>query len=102
MVNVNHIGDSITGSVKGKTFGVPYSLDLWNILEVLAQAVNSAPDIETYYIRVEDFVEAIRQDYSTTVESGNHILKMEGKSDSGFDLLFYNYRITVLVFPAST
>ncbi|MEK6881378.1 MAG: hypothetical protein AABY22_17275 [Nanoarchaeota archaeon] len=40
--------------------------------------------------------------YFTTVDIGNHTIFLQGQSDSGFDLLFYNYRITIILFPTST
>ena len=69
MVNVNHIGDSITGSVKGQSFGVSYSPEKFKQLQELAGFVNEATTVEDYKAAIDDFLAATVEDFSTTVET---------------------------------
>lgn len=82
MVNVNHIGDSITGSVKGKSFGVAYSPEKFKQLQELAGFVNEATTVEEYLGAAHAFLDATVEDFTTTVETACpniHVNKATGE-----------------------
>lgn len=67
MVNVNVIGESITGSGKDFKFGVKYTPEKLASLQALAQAVNSADTKEQYDTALEQFKAASVESFSETV-----------------------------------
>lgn len=82
MVNVNHIGDSITGSVKGKSFGVAYSPEKFKQLQELAGFVNEATTVADYTTAAQSFLDATVEDFTTTVETACpniHVNKATGE-----------------------
>ena len=82
MVNVNHIGESITGSVKGKSFGVAYSPEKFKQLQELAGFVNEATTVADYTTAVQSFLDATVEDFTTTVETACpniHVNKATGE-----------------------
>lgn len=82
MVNVNHIGESITGSVKGKSFGVAYSPEKFKELQSIAESINAAQDVTTYNALVDEFLAATVEDFTTTVETACpniHVNKATGQ-----------------------
>lgn len=69
MITINRMGDSITGSLNGETFGVPYKEEVYNGMLDLQMAADKAETIEDYQKIVEDFKELLAVDYKAVVES---------------------------------
>lgn len=82
MVNVNVIGDSITGSGKDFSFGVKYTPEKLAQLQALASDVNNAQDRTSYDSAVVNFKAAAVESFSETVATACpyiHVNEATGK-----------------------
>ena len=82
MVNVNVIGDSITGSGKDFKFGVKYTPEKLAQLQALANDVNNADSKESYDNLVANFKAATVESFSETVATACeyiHVNEATGK-----------------------
>jgi hypothetical protein len=93
MINVNKIGDSITGSVKGTKFGVAFSEEKYAKMLELADAAEEAESMEEFNLIVEEFMPLTVESFADTVETacpyihinratGLYYLKSEGRVSS--------------------
>jgi hypothetical protein len=82
MVNVNVIGDSITGSGKDFSFGVKYTPEKLAQLQALAADVNDAVDKTSQDAAIANFKAAAVESFSETVETACpyiHVNEATGK-----------------------
>lgn len=68
-ITVNRIGNSITGSVDGKPFGISYSEDKYNVLTAIADKANSASTKEELQQAFDDFKLASKESFKEVIET---------------------------------
>jgi hypothetical protein len=82
MINVNKIGDSITGSVKGQNFGIAFSEEKYAKMIELAQKSTEVETVEEFNAIVEEFLPLTKESFADTVETACpyiHINRATGK-----------------------
>jgi hypothetical protein len=68
-ITLNRIGDSITGSVDGKPFGIAFSQQKFDTLVALRDQANAASTMEEVNTILEQFRAASKEDFKELVES---------------------------------
>lgn len=82
MINVNKIGDSITGSVNGKRFGIAYNEETYAKMVELAKASTTVETREEFNAIVAEFEPLTVETFADTVETACpyiHINRSTGK-----------------------
>jgi hypothetical protein len=69
MINLNRHGESITGSVNGKSFGVSYTESKWKTMNDLKIAADNAADLEELQKVVDDFELQTKENYKEYIET---------------------------------
>jgi len=73
---VNRVNDSITGSYKGKPFGVTFSEQKYAQMKELESKANAATSMEELALLLEDFEPLIQENYKEIIEhakGGQHL-----------------------------
>lgn len=80
MINLNRVGESITGTVNMKPFGVSYTKQRWDAMSKLKAEADTADTIADLKGIVEKFEVLTHQDYKKNIESAYPDLMInEGK-----------------------
>jgi hypothetical protein len=69
MIILSRVGENITGSVNMKTFGIPYSLEIYNTMATLKKEADQVETMEELQGIIEQFEMLTKQDYKATVET---------------------------------
>lgn len=73
-ITLSRIGDSITGSANGKSFGVSYSDQRWDLMNLLKNKANAAQTMDELKAIMEEFAPLTQESYKDVVESKSQYL----------------------------
>lgn len=85
MILIHRVGDSITGSYNGKSFGVSYSDEKWFLMREYEQKANTATSMDELKAIIEEFEPLTHESYKELVETASPYLYVN-KSTNKFYL----------------
>src|SRR3990167_1640724 len=80
MININIIDSMLTGSINGEPFGVTYSEELYNKMNVLAEKANTCSSVEELNKIIEEFKPLTVEDVKGHTESFSPYLYVDNKT----------------------
>src|SRR5688572_4429295 len=73
-ITVNRIGESITGTANGKSFGVSYSETRWNAMQEIKAKANVAQSMDELRSILEEFEPLTHESYKEVAETASPYL----------------------------
>lgn len=93
MININRIGESITGSANGKTFGVKYTPEKYKSMLAIAEKANEADSVNDLNNALADFAPFMKDGYAELIETACPNIRVN--EETGKFYLQLNNGITV-------
>jgi len=97
MITINVLGDAITGSCNGKTFGISYDKETYKQMVKLQKEADTAGSIEEVEAVIALFEPLTQENFKTTIEGASKYLHVNEKTKQTF--LKYNGVVSNVPMP---
>ena len=97
MIVVNRLGDTISGAVNGKQFGVTFSEEKYALMKDLEAKANTVEQMDELQAIVAEFIPLTKESYKELVEAATPYLQVNKSTNKYY--LQYNGKVSTKALP---